>query len=76
MKEEVDSLNCMGFTALQMLENCPKDFKSFTIRNILMDAGARVERVNNLSPLSTIAAVQHESTTPSQLNKKWRKCML
>ena len=27
-----------------------------------MDAGARVERVNNLSPLSTIAAAQHEST--------------
>ena len=73
MKEEVDSLNYMGFTALQMLENCPKDFKSFTIRNILMDAGSRVERVNNLSPLSTIAAVQHESTNPSQLNQKWRK---
>ena len=73
MKEEVDSLNNMGFAALQMLENCPKDFKSFTIRNILMDAGARVERVNNLSPLSTIAAVQHESTNPSQINNKWRK---
>ncbi|KAL0009936.1 hypothetical protein SO802_005044 [Lithocarpus litseifolius] len=73
VKEEVDSLNYMGFTALQMLENCPKDFKSFTIRNILMDAGARVEKVNNLLPLSTIAAVQHESTNPSQLNNKRRK---
>ena len=73
VREEVDSLNYMGFAALQMLENCPKDFKSFTIRNILMDVSARVERVNNLSPLSTIAAVQHESTNPSQLNQKWRK---
>uniref|UniRef100_A0A7N2LM45 PGG domain-containing protein n=2 Tax=Quercus lobata TaxID=97700 RepID=A0A7N2LM45_QUELO len=72
--EEVDSLNYMGFTALQMLEqNCPKDFKSFTIRNILMDVGARVERVNNLSPLSAVAVGHHESVEPIPLRKNWLK---
>ena len=73
VREEVDSLNYMGFAALQMLENCPKDFKSFTIRNILMDVSARVERVNNLSPLSAAAVGHHESVEPIQSRKNWLK---
>ena len=73
VREEVDSLNYMGFTALQMLENCPKDFKTFTIRNILMDVSARVERVNDLSPLLTVAVGHHESVDPTQLRKNWLK---
>ena len=32
-----------------MLKNCPKYFNSFTIRSMLLDVGARVERVNNPS---------------------------
>ena len=43
VKKEVDSPNNKDFTALKMLENCPKDFNSFTICNMLLDAGARVE---------------------------------
>ena len=49
-----------------MLENCPKDFNSFTIRNMLLDAGARVERVNNLS----------EPAKTTQWRKKWWKSLL
>ena len=43
--------------------NCPKDFNSFTIRNMLLDAGARVKRVNNPS----------ESAKTTQSRKKWWK---
>ncbi|XP_050258822.1 ankyrin repeat-containing protein BDA1-like [Quercus robur] len=49
--------------ALKTLENCPKDFNNFTIRNILLDAGARVERVTNPS----------ESAKTTQSGKKWWK---
>ena len=46
-----------------MLENCPKYFNSFTIRSMLLDVGARVERVNNPSELA--------KTTQSRM--KWWK---
>ena len=46
-----------------MLENCLKDFNNFTIRNMLLDASARVERVNNPS----------ESAKTTQSRKKWWK---
>ena len=46
-----------------MLENCPKDFNNFTIRNMLLDVGAWVKRVNNPS----------ESTNTTQSRKKWWK---
>ena len=46
-----------------MLKNCPKYFNSFTIRSMLLDVGARVERVNNPSELA--------KTTQSRM--KWWK---
>ena len=46
-----------------MLENCPKDFNNFIIRNMLLDAGAWVKRVNNPS----------ESANTTQSRKKWWK---
>ena len=49
VKKEADSRNNKDFTTLKMLENHPKDFNSFTICNMLFDADARVERVNNPS---------------------------
>ena len=61
--KKVDSRNNKDFTDLKMLENCPKDFNSFTIRNMLLDANTRVERVNNPS----------ESTKTTQSRKKWWK---
>ncbi|KAM3699382.1 hypothetical protein ACJW31_05G021600 [Castanea mollissima] len=45
VKEKADVLNHMGFTALEALDHYPKEFKSFTIQNILTDAG--VERAMN-----------------------------
>ena len=45
VKEKADILNHMGFTALEVLDHYPKEFKSFTIQNIFMDAG--VERAKN-----------------------------
>ena len=44
-----------------MSENCPKDFNNFTIRNMLLDVGARVKRMNNPS----------ESAKTTQSRKKW-----
>ena len=66
VKKEVDSQNNIDFTALKMQENCPKDFNSFIIHNMLLDAGARVERVNNPS----------ESAKTTQSRKKWWKNLL
>ncbi|KAM4110838.1 hypothetical protein ACJW30_05G022400 [Castanea mollissima] len=70
VKEAVNFPNNMGFTAFEMLENCPKDFKSFTIRNILMDAGASIKRVNDPSPPLAIAVDHRESVEPEQSSKK------
>ena len=64
VKEEINSLNKKDSTALKMLEDCPKDFNSFVIRNMLLDAGARVEKVNNTSELIEI--------TESR-NTRWKK---
>ncbi|KAL0009948.1 hypothetical protein SO802_005056 [Lithocarpus litseifolius] len=64
VKEEVNSLNKKDSTALKMLEDYPKDFNSFAIRNMLLDASARVEKVNNASESIEI--------TQSR-NKWWRK---
>ena len=76
VKEAVDFPNNMGFTALEMLENCPKDFKSFTIRNILIDASASIKRVNDPSPPLTIAVGHSESVEPEQPSKKGCKKLL
>ncbi|XP_065629977.1 protein ACCELERATED CELL DEATH 6-like [Quercus suber] len=72
VKEAVDFLNNTGFTALEMLEHCPKDFKSFTIRNILMYAGVSIKRVNNPSPPLAIA-VGHSESVQEQSSKKGRR---
>ena len=67
MKEEVNSLNKKDSTALKMLEDYPKDFNSFTIQNMLLDAGGRVENVNNAS--ESIEITQSRNTR----RKKWWK---
>ena len=71
MKEEANALNWMGFTALDVLEHSPKDFKRFTLQNILMDAGVeRANNQNNLPPLSATMIGHHESGKPTQLSKQ------
>ncbi|XVE51894.1 hypothetical protein DITRI_Ditri02bG0077500 [Diplodiscus trichospermus] len=38
IKAKINALNGMGFTALDLLEHCPRDFKSLEIGDILMKA--------------------------------------
>ena len=67
VKEKADVLNHMGFTALEVLDHYPKEFKSFAIQNIFMDAG--VERAKNqsiLPPPSAITIGHHELATPTE----------
>lgn len=67
VKEEVDSLNKKDFTALKMLEDCPKDFNSFAIRNMLLDASARVEKVSNASE-----SIKITQSRKKRLKKWWK----
>ncbi|KAK7857123.1 hypothetical protein CFP56_019813 [Quercus suber] len=61
----------MGFTALDVLEHSPEDFKRFTLQNILMDAGIeRANNQNNLPPPSATMIGHHESGKPTQLCKQ------
>ncbi|KAK8608329.1 hypothetical protein V6N13_023755 [Hibiscus sabdariffa] len=48
IRSEINAVNRMGFTVLDLLEHFPKDFKSLEIENILMKAVAnRVEGPSN-----------------------------
>ena len=70
-KVKEEALNWMGFTALDVLEHSPKDFKRFTFQNILMDAGVeRANNQNNLPPPSATMIGHHESGKPTQLSKQ------
>jgi uncharacterized membrane protein len=72
VKEGVDALNQMGFTALEVLDRSPKDLKNFIIRNILMDAGVeRAKNQNNLPPPSIVVVGHHETTKPVRSSNKW-----
>ncbi|GMY34665.1 ankyrin repeat-containing protein bda1 [Fagus crenata] len=72
VKEGVDALNQMGFTALEVLDHSPKDLKNFIIRNILMDAGVeRAKNQNNLPPPSIVVVGHHETTKPIRSSNKW-----
>ncbi|GMY34660.1 ankyrin repeat-containing protein BDA1-like [Fagus crenata] len=72
VKEGVDALNQMGFTALEVLDHSPKDLKNFIIRNILMDAGVeRAKNQNNLPPPSIVVVGHHETTKPVRSSNKW-----
>ena len=52
VREALDVRNGMSVTALEVLDHCQKYFRSFTIRNILIDAGA--ERPNDQKSPSII----------------------
>ena len=72
VKEGVDALNQMGFTALEVLDHSPKDLKNFIIRNILMDAGVeRAKNKNNLPPPPIVVVGHNETTKPVRSSNKW-----
>ncbi|KAK7846675.1 hypothetical protein CFP56_007584 [Quercus suber] len=75
VKEGADALNKMGLTALEVLNHYPKDWKSFTIQNIFMDACAvRITKKNNLSPSLEIVVGHHDSAKRKRSSKKgWNK---
>ncbi|KAL4625555.1 hypothetical protein ACB092_05G034900, partial [Castanea dentata] len=74
VKEGAYALNRAGFTASESLEHNPRDFKSFTIQNILMDAGlGRGNEQNNLSPSLEVVVGHHELPKPVLPSKKKRK---
>ncbi|XP_030969634.1 ankyrin repeat-containing protein BDA1-like [Quercus lobata] len=69
VKEGSDIQNRIGLTALEVLEHCSKDFKSFNIQKMLMNAS--VERAKNQNILSPTAMSSHpKSTTPARSSKK------
>ncbi|XP_065622559.1 ankyrin repeat-containing protein BDA1 [Quercus suber] len=75
VKEGADALNKMGLTALEVLNHYPKDWKSFTIQNIFMDACAvRTTKKNNLSPSLEIVVGHQDSANRKRSSKKgWNK---
>ena len=75
VKEGADALNKMGLTALEVLNHYPKDWKSFTIQNIFMDACVvRTTKKNNLSPSLEIVVGHHDSAKRKRSSKKrWNK---
>ena len=75
VKEGADALNKVGLAALEVLNNYPKDWKSFTIQNIFMDAcAARTTKKNNLSPSLEIVVGHHDSAKRKRSSKKgWNK---
>ncbi|KAK4591246.1 hypothetical protein RGQ29_021440, partial [Quercus rubra] len=73
--EGADALNKMGLIDLEVLNHYQKDFKSFTIQNIFMDAYAvRKTKKNNLSPSLEIVVGHHDSAKRKRSSKKrWNK---
>ena len=72
VKDEADSLNQMGFTALEVLDHYPEDLKNVTIRNILLDTGIeRSRNQTNLQPPLAVVIGHHEPAKPGQPSKNW-----
>ncbi|KAF2301011.1 hypothetical protein GH714_019252 [Hevea brasiliensis] len=72
VKERLNNLNGMGLTALDLSEQCPRDFKSLEIRRVLMEAGAeRAVKLNsNLSPQPTSAIISIAPETAVNSTKR------
>lgn len=68
VKEGSDIQNRIGLTALEVLEHCSKDFKSFNIQKMLMDAS--VERAKNQNILSPTPMSHPKPATPARSSKE------
>ncbi|XVF27016.1 hypothetical protein REPUB_Repub14bG0070100 [Reevesia pubescens] len=78
IKAEINPLNGMGFTALDLLERCPKDFKSLEIGDILMKVVIDRDRVEE--PIvggsnNKAEAVKSSSSWLTQLRQSFDKYM-
>ncbi|KAI3743931.1 hypothetical protein L1987_57001 [Smallanthus sonchifolius] len=65
IKANGNAVNRLGSTALDVLDQCPRDLKSLEAREILMESG--VMRANDLRPLPKPS---HSLMKPSQNNRK------
>jgi hypothetical protein len=80
IKREANTMNMIGYTALDVLEVCPRDFKCFEIQNILKETGVRrsTDVNSSLPPNPTGIDVDEaepvQSTQPIQLrfSSWWR----
>jgi hypothetical protein len=77
IKREANSRNKIGYTALDVLEICPRDFKCFEIKNILKEAGVRRSMdLNSSLPLTqsrtvSIDEAQSRQPTRSRFRRYW-----
>jgi hypothetical protein len=76
IKREANSRNKIGYTALDVLEICPRDFKCFEIKNILKEAGVRRSMdLNSSLPLTqsrTVTIDEAQSRQPAR--SRFRRC--
>ncbi|KAE8021211.1 hypothetical protein FH972_007125 [Carpinus fangiana] len=78
IKTKVNARNKIGYTALDVLEVSPRDFKSFEIQNILKEAGVRRSTDLNSSLPMTPSALEAQPTqskrpTQSRFRRWWGK---
>jgi hypothetical protein len=76
IKRDANAVNKIGYTALDVLEMCPRDFKCFEIQNILNDAGLRRSTdLNSSLPLTqsrTVTIDEAQSRQPAR--SMFRRC--
>ncbi|XP_059455091.1 uncharacterized protein LOC132185319 [Corylus avellana] len=66
LKTQANAMNKIGYTALDVLDVCPRDFKCFEIQNILKEAGVRRSTDLNSSLPTTPTA---DEAQPAQSGK-------
>ncbi|KAK7343163.1 hypothetical protein VNO80_26126 [Phaseolus coccineus] len=76
IKEEANTENKMGYTALDIIEQVPKDTRSLQIKLMLMDAGFKnneKSQVHHLQSASIIDVTPSRTLNPNE--KFWRKSL-
>ncbi|KAB1210615.1 hypothetical protein CJ030_MR6G010299 [Morella rubra] len=66
IETEADAKNKMGYTALDLLEACPRDFQCLQIQNILKEAGVRRSTDLSTPLLSTPRAEGLDEAQPEE----------
>ncbi|XP_037497482.1 ankyrin repeat-containing protein ITN1 [Jatropha curcas] len=80
VKGKANALNGMGLTALDLLDQCPRDFKSLQIQDILIKAGIRraaelISSNNNLPPEPQQPRATALASTAEMKRSWFEKCM-
>ncbi|XP_037497484.1 ankyrin repeat-containing protein BDA1 [Jatropha curcas] len=80
VKVKANALNGMGLTALDLLDQCPRDFKSLQIQDILIKAGIRIAAElissnNTLPPEPQQPRAIALASTAEMKRSRFEKCM-